>query len=232
MHHEIDRTPEPQRRPVMDLHDGPPTPSRHEARSGLDATPRPTPRHDGGGPQRVDERPPRPRPAHGHAPRAPDRHSGAVAPPADGGRTAAARRLHGRRHGSGAPPRSAAPTGPGRDRPDHGPSRGRRPHEPRRSRARAAPRSGPVTARRAERPPNRRVQLRRRHPRPHGTRDVANTARLEAAGWRVVRVWEHEPLEVAVDAVEKVLDDVSVRVGPEPRGRGPRRGPSPPRRGS
>ena len=47
MHHETDRAPEPQRRPVMDLHDGPPTPLRHEARSGLDAAPRPTPRPPG-----------------------------------------------------------------------------------------------------------------------------------------------------------------------------------------
>jgi len=63
-------------------------------------------------------------------------------------------------------------------------------------------------------------------------RDVATTARLEASGWRVVRVWEHEPLGVAVDAVERALDAVSVRVGPGPRGRGPRRGPSPPRHDS
>lgn len=43
MHHEIDRTPEPQRRPVMDLHDGPPTPPPHDARGGPHATPRPAP---------------------------------------------------------------------------------------------------------------------------------------------------------------------------------------------
>ncbi|MFI2753690.1 very short patch repair endonuclease [Cellulomonas sp. P22] len=32
-------------------------------------------------------------------------------------------------------------------------------------------------------------------------RDADTTAHLEAAGWRVVRIWEHRPLQDAVDAV-------------------------------
>jgi DNA mismatch endonuclease, patch repair protein len=37
-------------------------------------------------------------------------------------------------------------------------------------------------------------------------RDRAADAALAAAGWAVVRVWEHEPLEAAVAAVTTVLD--------------------------
>ena len=32
-------------------------------------------------------------------------------------------------------------------------------------------------------------------------RDRDQTARLEAAGWRVIRIWEHEPLSAAVARV-------------------------------
>ena len=37
-------------------------------------------------------------------------------------------------------------------------------------------------------------------------RDRAADAALAAAGWRVVRIWEHVPLTDAVDAVTAVLD--------------------------
>ena len=37
-------------------------------------------------------------------------------------------------------------------------------------------------------------------------RDRAADAALDAAGWRVIRVWEHEPLEAAVAAVIAALD--------------------------
>ena len=36
-------------------------------------------------------------------------------------------------------------------------------------------------------------------------RDRAADAALDAAGWRVVRVWEHEPLEAALAAVIAAL---------------------------
>jgi DNA mismatch endonuclease (patch repair protein) len=36
-------------------------------------------------------------------------------------------------------------------------------------------------------------------------RDRAADAALDAAGWRVVRVWEHEPLEAALAAVMAAL---------------------------
>jgi DNA mismatch endonuclease (patch repair protein) len=36
-------------------------------------------------------------------------------------------------------------------------------------------------------------------------RDRLVTDSLESAGWRVVRVWEHEPLPEAVSAIERVL---------------------------
>jgi DNA mismatch endonuclease (patch repair protein) len=36
-------------------------------------------------------------------------------------------------------------------------------------------------------------------------RDRRNTAALEAAGWRVLRVWEHEQLNVAVERVRAAL---------------------------
>lgn len=37
-------------------------------------------------------------------------------------------------------------------------------------------------------------------------RDRANTELLERAGWIVLRLWEHEPLDEAVAAVEAALD--------------------------
>ncbi|NNH21868.1 DNA mismatch endonuclease Vsr [Pseudokineococcus marinus] len=37
-------------------------------------------------------------------------------------------------------------------------------------------------------------------------RDRDTDARLEAAGWTVVRVWEHEDAAAAADAVEAALD--------------------------
>ena len=37
-------------------------------------------------------------------------------------------------------------------------------------------------------------------------RDRAADAALAAAGWQVVRVWEHEPLDAAIAAVVAVLD--------------------------
>lgn len=36
-------------------------------------------------------------------------------------------------------------------------------------------------------------------------RDRRNTISLEAAGWKVIRIWEHEPLE---EAVARVLEAV------------------------
>ncbi len=36
-------------------------------------------------------------------------------------------------------------------------------------------------------------------------RDGADTAQLERAGWTVVRLWEHVPVDEAVDAVEAAL---------------------------
>jgi len=36
-------------------------------------------------------------------------------------------------------------------------------------------------------------------------RDARNNAALAAAGWTVVRVWEHEPLEVAAERVEAAV---------------------------
>jgi DNA mismatch endonuclease (patch repair protein) len=46
-------------------------------------------------------------------------------------------------------------------------------------------------------------------------RDRAADAALAAAGWAVVRIWEHEPLEAAVDAVTTVLDE-QYRPAPPP----------------
>jgi DNA mismatch endonuclease, patch repair protein len=37
-------------------------------------------------------------------------------------------------------------------------------------------------------------------------RDRRNDEALAAAGWKVVRVWEHEPIELAVAAVEAALE--------------------------
>lgn len=42
-------------------------------------------------------------------------------------------------------------------------------------------------------------------------RDQAANAALEAAGWRVVRLWEHEPLLAAVDAVTETVGPASVK---------------------
>lgn len=36
-------------------------------------------------------------------------------------------------------------------------------------------------------------------------RDAEQAARLEAAGWEVLRLWEHEPLAASVAAVEERL---------------------------
>lgn len=36
-------------------------------------------------------------------------------------------------------------------------------------------------------------------------RDSDSNARLVAAGWLVVRVWEHEPVDTAVERVEAAL---------------------------
>ncbi|MGW4792649.1 very short patch repair endonuclease [Nonomuraea sp. NPDC004297] len=44
-------------------------------------------------------------------------------------------------------------------------------------------------------------------------RDQAANAALEAAGWRVVRLWEHEPLSAAVDAVAETVGPASVKHG-------------------
>ena len=62
-------------------------------------------------------------------------------------------------------------------------------------------------------------------------RDTAATDRLTEAGWRVVRVWEHEPLDAAVARVEQVLDDAQAidppgrRTLPSPADRAAPRGP-------
>ncbi|WP_111765134.1 very short patch repair endonuclease [Nakamurella deserti] len=37
-------------------------------------------------------------------------------------------------------------------------------------------------------------------------RDARNTAALESLGWAVVRIWEHETVEHAVERLESVLD--------------------------
>ncbi len=42
-------------------------------------------------------------------------------------------------------------------------------------------------------------------------RDRAADAALSAAGWRVIRVWEHEPLEAAVAAVMAALNGPAAR---------------------
>ncbi|GID96195.1 hypothetical protein Adi01nite_56070 [Amorphoplanes digitatis] len=36
-------------------------------------------------------------------------------------------------------------------------------------------------------------------------RDLAATAALQAAGWTVVRVWEHVPVDTAVEEVERAI---------------------------
>ena len=39
-------------------------------------------------------------------------------------------------------------------------------------------------------------------------RDMRNTAALNQAGWTVVRIWEHEPMDVQVEAVRATLADL------------------------
>lgn len=41
----------------------------------------------------------------------------------------------------------------------------------------------------------------------NAARDQQADADLAAAGWRVVRVWEHEPVSAAVDMIEAALQD-------------------------
>lgn len=38
-------------------------------------------------------------------------------------------------------------------------------------------------------------------------RDLADDRVLAAAGWRVIRVWEHEPVASAADRIEAALDE-------------------------
>ena len=56
-------------------------------------------------------------------------------------------------------------------------------------------------------------------PKAHGTwwaekftktveRDRRNTAALEEAGWTVIRVWEHEPVEAAVSRVATKVSEL------------------------
>lgn len=40
------------------------------------------------------------------------------------------------------------------------------------------------------------------------TRDADTDRQLEAAGWSVVRVWEHEPHESAADSVQRAYGDL------------------------
>lgn len=40
-------------------------------------------------------------------------------------------------------------------------------------------------------------------------RDRDTDGRLEAAGWTVVRAWEHEPVEIAADRVERAVQSPS-----------------------
>lgn len=55
-------------------------------------------------------------------------------------------------------------------------------------------------------------------------RDEDTNGLLAAAGWTVLRIWEHEDLAVAADAVESVLDQISS--GRCASGGGPRRSPA------
>src|SRR5690348_10079614 len=50
-------------------------------------------------------------------------------------------------------------------------------------------------------------------------RDRAADAALTASGWRVIRLWEHEPLPSAVDAVVEALDPAPPEHGFEPTGK-------------
>ena len=49
------------------------------------------------------------------------------------------------------------------------------------------------------------------------TRDADTTARLEAAGWTVERIWEHEHPEVAANRVAKILEDLRLDLTDGPR---------------
>lgn len=51
-------------------------------------------------------------------------------------------------------------------------------------------------------------------------RDRRNDESFEAAGWRVIRIWEHEPLFEAADRVEEAI---VARRGPKPERRDPSR---------
>jgi len=48
-------------------------------------------------------------------------------------------------------------------------------------------------------------------------RDRDTTARLECAGWHVLRLWEHMPLTAAADLVEAALDRDGLKRGREAR---------------
>ncbi len=56
-------------------------------------------------------------------------------------------------------------------------------------------------------------------------RDRAADAALAAAGWDVVRIWEHVPLDAAVTAV---LAALALRPSPRPRNGAAKAGPPPP----
>jgi len=58
-------------------------------------------------------------------------------------------------------------------------------------------------------PPRRNTEYWQAKLHDNRRRDVATTARLEAAGWRVVRGWEHEPAEELAARVERVLDEAA-----------------------
>src|SRR6266540_1272583 len=44
-------------------------------------------------------------------------------------------------------------------------------------------------------------------------RDVANTEALESEGWKVLRIWEHEPIPLAVQEVQRELARLRERPG-------------------
>jgi DNA mismatch endonuclease (patch repair protein) len=50
-------------------------------------------------------------------------------------------------------------------------------------------------------------------------RDLAATAALQAAGWAVLRLWEHEPIDDAVMQVERVLASRGTQPAPVCNGR-------------
>lgn len=49
-------------------------------------------------------------------------------------------------------------------------------------------------------------------------RDRLQTTLLEADGWQVLRIWEHEPLTVAVEQVKKALIGADLRHRDRPSG--------------